>query len=153
MLQVRHIIAPAGPGVMVAVSPAVCDLLEHRGLLPFGGGAVKTIEHCLPAGNTGVCRMVVRKAALGGIPVLGREVRGVPVSQALIGGTNESILAFLIGEALAAEAFLADQFRFLVADLLAMEGVVFDIVAQLMDVEISVVLFAAVPGIRRDILG
>jgi len=74
------------------------------------------------------------------------------IGQALVGRANELVFFGIIGQVLRAEDSFADQFGFVVLLLFAMEGIVFDIIAQLVVFNIGIILFAAIASIGRDVL-
>jgi hypothetical protein len=66
------------------------------------------------------------------ITIFGLVLTSVAVGQVFVRRTEECIAGSVIGKALTAKHFLADQFRFAVLDLFLVKGIVFNEIAQLM---------------------
>ena len=75
------------------------------------------------------------------------------VGQVLTGRAGELVPLGVVGEVLGAEQGLADQLGFAVFLLFPVEGVIFDIIAQLVLFEINIVLFTAISGISANVCG
>ena len=87
------------------------------------------------------------------IAILSSTCAGKTIGQALVGRTDELVILLVIRKALVLKHLLVDQFRFALFDLFAMEGVVFDIIAQLIGFQVGVVFFAAIARIGDDVPG
>jgi hypothetical protein len=76
-------------------------------------------------------------AGLDRVAVVRLLVPGIAIGQGLTRRTGERIGMFIVGEILAAEERFADELGVLMLVLFTVEGVVFDIVAQLVFFEVN----------------